>query len=65
MILRFETARNKMNGSRKYFAFDTDKKVFCCSCRSMIYDGVQVKTTDFNNIKAAVVAAGYTETASF
>lgn len=64
MILRFKSKRNT-NGHRRYLAIDTERRVYCTRCRSMIADGEEITTTALRNIEKTIISEGYRETDSF
>lgn len=50
MILEFKTKRNKTNGYRKYLCIDTGTKMYSRNDRRMITEGIEIKTSDYNEL---------------
>ena len=50
MILEFETARNKTNGSRRYLAIDTGAEMYSTFCPFMVTPGIEIKYKDYKEL---------------
>lgn len=60
MILEFRTKAN-MNGHRKYLCISTENKTFSRFNPRIISGGIEIKTTDLNELVERLENAGFEE----
>lgn len=61
MIFEFKTARNKMNGARKWLQIDTEKRTYTRFCPRMIVEGIEIKNADYKELLKQLKENGFSE----
>ena len=61
MIIEFKTARNNVNGGRKYLCIDTGPEIYTRNDPNMITQGIEIKTRDYNELIKKLQSYGYKE----
>lgn len=59
MILEFKTSNKNTYGRRKYLAIDTGAACFSTESRSMIIDGIEIKTADYKALIEQLKSNGF------